>query len=530
MATMYRALRTAAAGALFLLAAFVVLPAAAQTFYESVAAYDRGDYATAWRGFHRIANQGNTGAQVYLGYMSYYGEGVPRNYVEAVKWYRRAAEQGNAYAQVNLGTMYFNGEGVPRNYVEAVKWYRRAAEHGDASAQANLGHQYEFGLGILKDYVLAHMWYNLAVMGTPAGETGLRNWAKQRRDDVARHLSRADLARAQRMARERRGGTGREAPSPAPRADDADDEALVWGTTARAIAEAPSPAPRADDGDVWNRIVEVQHTLARLGYAPGPADGVLNPETRRAIRAFQAAAGLPADGQLSERLESALLSALRTAAAPAPTPARRPLEPVSTGSGFRVTAEGHILTNAHVVRGCAEVRVPPAGAVAVAARDEASDLALLDGPAGGAVAAFRQGRGIRPGAGVIVIGYPLRGALASGAQVAVGNVSALAGPGDDRRLIQITAPAQPGNSGGPVLDSSGNAVGVVVSKLDAIAMARATGDIPQNVNFAVSAGAARAFLDSEGVAYETAPSDEARAPDDIAAAARAFAVLVECWN
>ena len=65
---------------------------------------------------------------------------------------------------------------------------------------------------------------------------------------------------------------------------------------------------------------------------------------------------------------------------------------------------------------------------------------------------------------------------------------------------------------------------MIGSKLDAIAMARATGDIPQNVNFAVSAGAARAFPDSEGVAYETAPSD------DIAAAARAFAVLVECRN
>ena len=180
------------------------------------------------------------------------------------------------------------------------------------------------------------------------------------------------------------------------------------------------------------------------------------------------------------------------------------------------------------MRECAELRVPPAGSVAVAARDEVADLALLAGPAGGAIAAFRQGRGIR--AGVVVVGYPLRGVLASGANVTAGIVSALAGPGDDRRLIQITAPVQPGNSGGPVLDSAGNAVGVVVSKLDAIAMAQATGDIPQNVNFAVSAGAARAFLDAEGVAYETAPSEKARPPDEVAAAAKRFTVLVECWN
>ena len=143
---------------------------------------------------------------------------------------------------------------------------------------------------------------------------------------------------------------------------------------------------------------------------------------------------------------------------------------------------------------------------------------------------FRQGRGVRPGAMAVVVGYPLRGALASGANVTVGNVSALADPGDDRRLIQITAPVQPGNSGGPAPDPAGNAVGVVVAKLDAVAMARATGDIPQNVNFAVSAGAARAFLDSEGVAYATAPSDEWLASDEVAAKATEFTVLVECWK
>ena len=75
-----------------------------------------------------------------------------------------------------------------------------------------------------------------------------------------------------------------------------------------------------------------------------------------------------------------------------------------------------------------------------------------------------------------------------------------------------------------MLDSAGNAVGVVVAKLDAVAMARATDDIPQNVNFAASAGAARTFLDSEDIAYATAPSDESLAPDEVAA----FTVLVEC--
>ena len=171
-------------------------------------------------------------------------------------------------------------------------------------------------------------------------------------------------------------------------------------------------------------------------------------------------------------------------------------------------------------------------AAIVVARDEASDLALLKIAAevAGAVASFRQGRGIRPGDDIVVGGFPLRSYLASEIHVTTGSVSALAGPGDDRRFFQMTAPVQPGNSGGPVLDSSGNVVGVVMAKLNAIEIAYATGDIPQNVNFAVGAGTARAFLDTHDVPYETAPSTDELKPADVAAKARRFTVLMECWN
>jgi hypothetical protein len=68
-------------------------------------------------------------------------------------------------------------------------------------------------------------------------------------------------------------------------------------------------------------------------------------------------------------------------------------------------------------------------------------------------------------------------------------------------MIQITAPVQPGNSGGPVLDAEGVLVGVVTAKLDAIAVAQATGDIPQNVNFAIKASVVRAMLDAYEIDY-----------------------------
>src|SRR6516164_2463105 len=96
--------------------------------------------------------------------------------------------------------------------------------------------------------------------------------------------------------------------------------------------------------------------------------------------------------------------------------------------------------------------------------------------------------------------------LASTANLSVGNVSALAGLGDDSRYLQISAPVQPGNSGGPLLDASGHLIGIVTSKLNAARVARFTGDIPENVNFALKAEVARIFLDSKGIAYQTARS------------------------
>ncbi len=102
------------------------------------------------------------------------------------------------------------------------------------------------------------------------------------------------------------------------------------------------------------------------------------------------------------------------------------------------------------------------------------------------------------------------------------------GPGNDRRLIQITAPVQPGNSGGPVLDSSGNIVGVVVGRLNALKLAQQTGRLPQNVNFAISGATARAFLDAHEIRYKVARSTATLSSVDIAALARGFTVSVEC--
>ena len=149
--------------ALALLATLPGAPVAAgQTFDEAVAAYGRGDYATAVRGFLVHAEQGVATAQFSLGLMYANGEGVAQDLAEAVKWYRLAAEQGFARAQNNLGVMYDTGEGVLKNEAEAARWFRLAAEQGVATAQYGLGVMYDTGEGVLKDEAEAVRWYRLA--------------------------------------------------------------------------------------------------------------------------------------------------------------------------------------------------------------------------------------------------------------------------------------------------------------------------------------------------------------------------------
>ncbi len=131
-------------------------------YAKGLEAYNKKDYAEAAKWFRPAAEQGNSSAQAYFGYMYNKGLGVTKDNVEAVKWYRKAAEQGNASAQCNMGVMYGKGYGVAKDYTEALKWYRKAAEQGYARGQCNLGLMYDMGYGVTKDYAEAFKWYRKA--------------------------------------------------------------------------------------------------------------------------------------------------------------------------------------------------------------------------------------------------------------------------------------------------------------------------------------------------------------------------------
>ena len=208
--------------------------------------------------------------------------------------------------------------------------------------------------------------------------------------------------------------------------------------------------------------------------------------------------------------------------------------PKSSGTGFAVSRQGHILTNYHVVEDCPSIRVVIDGEpkeVTIVGFDKKNDLAILKLPRPlPNVARFREGRNIRSGDSVLAVGFPFHNLLASEANVTTGTVSAMAGLGNDTRFLQITAPVQPGNSGGPLLDKSGHIVGIVVSKLNALAMALITGDIPQNINFAIKAGVARSFLDSYDVHYEEAASGKQLEAAEVGETAKRFTYLLACYS
>ena len=107
------------------------------SFNKAVAAYKRGDYATALKEWKPLAEQGDSTAQYNLGVMYRRGDGVIQDYKTAVKWFTKAAEQGDAVAQYNLALMYANGQGVTQDYIRAHMWWNIAASQGDKDAMEN---------------------------------------------------------------------------------------------------------------------------------------------------------------------------------------------------------------------------------------------------------------------------------------------------------------------------------------------------------------------------------------------------------
>jgi S1-C subfamily serine protease len=223
-----------------------------------------------------------------------------------------------------------------------------------------------------------------------------------------------------------------------------------------------------------------------------------------------------------------------TAQGPANSSPSKPGKTISqTGTGFVISNNGHVVTNQHVVDGCVgDILGNLSGEAQVKLRlvssDETNDLALLQAPSAFKEVATIRDKAIRSGDSIVAIGYPFHGLLTSDFTVTTGIVSSLSGILNDTRFLQISAAVQPGNSGGPLLDTGGAVVGMVAAKLNALKFVKATGNIPENINFAIKTGALRDFLDNSVVPYQTADARNELKTADIARNARAFTLLISC--
>ena len=164
----------------------------------------------------------------------------------------------------------------------------------------------------------------------------------------------------------------------------------------------------------------------------------------------------------------------------------------SSGSGFFLTIDGVLATNAHVVEGASSIEVTVTNEVGtftyrakVILVDGNNDVALLqiDDEKFKGLSQIPYGilENSDVGAKVFTIGYPLNDVMGINYKVTDGIISSKSGIADDVRYYQISVPLQPGNSGGPLFNKEGNVIGITSSRLNG----QAVGTQIENVNYAI---------------------------------------------
>jgi TPR repeat protein len=529
---------------------------------EGLAAYQRRDWAGAARELKPLADKGSPQAQARMGHMALFGLGMARDEVLGAKLIQDAARAGDPFAQHDLASAMLLGRAMPKDPASALVWYGRAAAQDYPDSLFALGEIYFNGIGISKDEAKGVDYYKRAAdKGAPDAIDKLADlyWSgravptdpakavelARRSADLKRPLGQFILGLAYLT------GQG---------VDKNPAEAHAWFKKAadQGYAKAQhnlgytyvtgtGTAKNELEGWFWlalsadrappqlKQSYEKERDAVGAKLAPQDLD-------RQRVRL---AAWKPVPGNGGPPVVVIIQPAPPAAAPPSslpPTPATVPPTPermekqqvrLSTGSGILISRDGSILTNAHVVDSCRAITIKPQeGAPVVAslsAKDAGNDLAVLKSALRQPdIATFRDDKPMRPGDDVVVVGYPLSALLSREANVTSGGISAMGGIHGDPRHYQITAPVQKGNSGGPLADTSGNVVGIVSSKLNAIKVEGQYGDLPQNINFAIKADVARKFLDIYGVKYETAAAPHAMSVADVGERVKKFTVFVEC--
>lgn len=227
--------------------------------------------------FNEAANNGVPNAIYNLGVLYHQGMGVDKSLEKAISLYRRAASLGHAEAQYNLGIANIEGIGVPYNPGRAARFFESAALKGVVESAYNLGLIYENGLLGETRPDEALLWYKRAAdAGSPEAQAALQQLVLSlgiQMDDVAGIVSAVENKSQARY------------------------QAVETGENARGETRA-------------ELISQIQQELKRRGLYAGDVDGIIGPNTRNSIRAFQEAANLSVTGEPSETLLQMLKASL----------------------------------------------------------------------------------------------------------------------------------------------------------------------------------------------------------------------------
>lgn len=391
------------------------------------------------------AEQGDPEAQRKLGQIYREGKHVPKDYALAQYWLSRAAEQGDPQACSHLGLMYVEGQGVPHDHERAMELLEQAAECGDQVG-----------------FAVAGLCYQFAAMDRDPGY----GVAAMDPDPLEAYLLYMKAVECYKRAASHGNAGG-------------------MGALARMYAEGKGVRQSA------SRAIEWYYASGVRCLQDGNREGALG--------SYDAIVRLAPGHVLAERLTAMLypdqgLGGQRRSGDEAATAALY-------GTAWPVAAR-YAVTCYHVVKDRPHVTLFRRGGVRVAAeiavQDIANDLALLkvSGPEKLPPAIPLAGSAPSVGERICTLGYPHPDFMGTKPKLTDGIVNSATGLGDDPRTFQISCGLQSGNSGGPVLNMRGEVVGIALSKLNAAEVFRWTGDVPENVGYAVKVAYLEAMLDS----------------------------------
>ncbi len=426
-------------------------PAAFELYLAAAAEPSTAESANDW--LWRAGGPGRSAGRFELAERLLHGRGVAQDSAAAAFWFHLAAEQGHAGARIMLAGLLERGDGVAADPHQSEAWLRAAAETGSAEAQYRLGLRLDEFRG--------------KVMIERAAQAG--------HVQAQRYLG-VQLAAGGRYPTD-------------------EGAAVTW-------IEA---AARAGDG-LAQHLAGLFHLQGR-GVERNPAQAYY--WLKRAHLSGQAEAGarlaaLEAELSLEQRVTATVAAVGEALPDPVPLNAHR-VVPMATqmighGAGFWISGSGHLMTNAHVVQLCAEVRATGTGRLTLVAAEPDNDVAILiaEEPRTGPWVKLESAS---PSLNQVltVVTREHAGTAYETLVSAAGRVTALERPGSDRRYFSADARLEQGASGAPMFDDAGQVRGVVVAKLSPGAAYRETGVAGESVTFALQPVLLAAFAELYGI-------------------------------